>query len=268
MTGPPTPPPSTAAEIADQSRMPPPPADAGIAPPTQTASQSQPTAPAPVIPAANKTPYENVFPQIASLAMNRDYQKLIEVAEHEDLVTGIESNDTRLYIIAPLVLSYLIIDELAAAQHALLRLPEPLSSYPIYNDLFRLLAAASNRKHGQVYARARALYEHCQSLQGQSAEFVAVVLPMINAFTDAFRNKTFATLSKAYTSISLSLVQKYIGLPVDQILSVATNNGWSYNADTQILTTPVRGSSRYSGIELAPSVLDTFASVAGSIRIA
>ena len=36
---------------------------------------------------------------------------------------------------------------------------------------------------------------------------------------EEFRRKTFVLLGKAYTSISVSLTQHYLGLPIDQILS-------------------------------------------------
>ena len=40
-------------------------------------------------------------------------------------------------------------------------------------------------------------------------------------FSEEFRRKTFVLLSKAYTSIYISLAQRYLGLPIDQILSGA-----------------------------------------------
>jgi COP9 signalosome complex subunit 8 len=73
---------------------------------------------------------------------------------------------------------------------------------------------------------------------------------------DEFRERTFALIARAYTSVPLPLLQTYLGsLPVNQILSgtlcswwsfykltlhqAAQQKGWSYDAANQVLT-PLR----------------------------
>src|ERR1700685_2748363 len=78
MTGPPTPPPTTAAEIADEAR-------------TSAPVVSEPSAAIPP-PAASVQPkqglqdtYQHLFPALGNLAYQNDYRQIIEVAERGDL---------------------------------------------------------------------------------------------------------------------------------------------------------------------------------------
>ena len=137
MTGPPTPPPSSATEIEDAART--------TLPPPQAAPATEPVAPAPAPPppeqtqptipnqTAPKTAYELLFPSITELARSGSVRDLIQVAERGDLSVCIRSSrgsrhhphwlslqadsdkdQTRLLIVAPLVLAYMIVDEMYA----------------------------------------------------------------------------------------------------------------------------------------------------------
>ena len=83
---------------------------------------------------------------------------------------------SRLLLTAPLVLSYLILDDMydskvrnavyfadfatrPPGRFALTRLPSPLQNHPITEGLFNLLASTSERNYSQVYVRATALVE-------------------------------------------------------------------------------------------------------------
>lgn len=46
-----------------------------------------------------------------------------------------------------------------------------------------------------------------------------------------------ALLTEAYTTIPLQLVQTYLGLPAENIASVAQKLGWSFDTSSQIFTT-------------------------------
>lgn len=87
MTGPPTPPPTSATEMADEVRTLPPPAAAAAAPaetspvptpPATTSSESQPKQ-------APHDSYQLLFPTLSNLAYQDDYRQIIAVAEHGDL---------------------------------------------------------------------------------------------------------------------------------------------------------------------------------------
>ena len=131
MTGPLTPPPSSALEIQDAARGPLP------AVPPQTAVPPVPqqvTTTLPVAPPSSIGTYKDAFLALSELAMNEQYTELIRLAENHDLMvcpTGMHtltllmipvaffiyqpaetSHPDRLLIIVPLVLSYLIVDNM------------------------------------------------------------------------------------------------------------------------------------------------------------
>lgn len=138
MTGPPTPPPSSATEIQDAART--------TAPPPALATEPEAPAPAAPVPeqaqpavvsqTAQKTSYELLFPSIVDLARLGRAMDLIQVLERADLsvctyslhkcqqhphhLFGQADHDkdfTRLLVVAPLVLAYLIEDEMYATSH-------------------------------------------------------------------------------------------------------------------------------------------------------
>jgi COP9 signalosome complex subunit 8 len=65
--GPPTPPPTTATELQDEAR-----GNLNVPPPASTAPTKQ-------------DPYQHIFPDIADLASQSNYQDLIQTAEISDL---------------------------------------------------------------------------------------------------------------------------------------------------------------------------------------
>ena len=96
MTGPPTPPPSSATEIEDAARtsLPPPqappaePATEPQAPPAPSppvVEEAPQDAPLPPVVKPTQTSYELLFPTIAGLARSGSLTELVEVAERADL---------------------------------------------------------------------------------------------------------------------------------------------------------------------------------------
>ncbi|CCM03620.1 uncharacterized protein FIBRA_05764 [Fibroporia radiculosa] len=231
MTGPPTPPLITPAEIEDEARtseptqpeQPPTPA------PTEALQTDQPPAnePAPAtVVEDQRTQYEIHFRKVAELAEKSEYQELINFAEEVDIIPGNEKHPTRVFITAPLVLSYCIVDQLPAARHALTRLPKSLASLPVTKGLYRLLASVWERNYSSVYIRAKELFNLCQQTDPASGELPTLIANMVTVFVDAFRAKTFALLAKAYTSLPVSLAHTYLGYSPEELLTVATSKGW------------------------------------------
>lgn len=272
MTGPPTPPPSSATEIVDATRtsIPPPsaPPVADTAPETaMPPMQTEQPAPAPAPPAPvserTQTPYDPLSSQIAELTTKGEYLEVIQVAERGDMIPGYDHTMSRLLIVAPLVLAYLTVNDLAAARHALARLPKILRDVPISSRLSDLLSATWNRDYSAVYARADDVLRLCQEPASEHPEFASVIEKLVNAFLEAFRQRVFALLGKAYTSISASLAQTYLGHSVD-ILNIAAASGWSYDAATEVLIPPPP-SVRPNGSALGSSDLQTFTTVVASL---
>ncbi|KAJ7172048.1 COP9 signalosome [Mycena filopes] len=283
-TGPPTPPPTSATEIQDAARtvVPPIPAESSSASastsapaPTPTpaaappASTSTSTASAPASSSVRQDDFTRIFPQLGSLAAEHNFDQLIKVAEYHDVASDSDRQPSRLFLTAPLVLAYLIKDNLPPARSALARLPNNLLSSPFGKQLFALLASTSERKYNNVYIRAHGLQQFVGQADFLDTSLGAVLGTMLDAFLTSFRERTFKLLQKAYTSLPLPLAQTYLGLSAEEVLSVAASSGWAYDNMTQVLTpAPVstqKTSNAGSGSFAPFSSLATFDFVANSV---
>ncbi|KAK0496892.1 hypothetical protein EDD18DRAFT_1164459 [Armillaria luteobubalina] len=234
--GPPTPPPTTDIEIQDAAREE---ASANANSNAQTASSSTETVPepAPQQQAPRPPPPQDVFQQAFQKIA---WKELISVAEDTDVWGDDESPMSRLLVVAPLALGYLIADDLPAARFALTRMHPRLQKLPISTALAALLESSIERKHGEVYARAEALYNMVKDTENApDPQFPVVLSEMVQRFTESFRERTFRLLSKAYTALPLALAQTYLGLTSERLLAAAESNHWGYDASTQILSPTV-----------------------------
>ncbi|KAJ7940203.1 COP9 signalosome [Mycena leptocephala] len=246
--------PVSATEIQDATRT--------VVPPLPAASTS---APAPV-PQARQDSFTQTFPQIASLASEKKFLELTRAAEPRDIASDQDRQPTRLLLTAPLVLAYLIIDDLPPARCALMRLPNNLATSPLGKQLLSLLASTSERKYANVYSRSQTLLEHVSQSDFFDTSLGAVLGLMIASFLDAFRTRTFNLLQKAYTSLPLPLAEMYLGLPANEVLTAAANSGWSFDASTQVLTPAQKSTVGPTSNGFAPfSSLATFHFVADSV---
>ncbi|KAI0722405.1 hypothetical protein C8Q72DRAFT_57906 [Fomitopsis betulina] len=270
MTGPPTPPPTTEAEIQDAARTSIPPQVTPMAtdpePPitVDQPSDVQQTASTSAAPTELQgTPFEILLSTLADLADVGQYRELVLAAEQGDALAQNDRHQTRMFVVAPLVLSYLVLDDIAAARHALTRVPDSFHKLPVWTSLFSLLKSVHLRQHETVYTGAEELFNLCHQPALSNGKLGVVLAGLTTAFVEEFRRKTFVLLGKAYTSISVPLAQRYLGLPIDQILFVASSNGWAYDATTQVLTPPRATRSRV--VLTDPSNLSTLSSVVDSI---
>jgi len=151
------------------------------------------------------------------------------------------------------------------ARHAITRLPHPLFIHPLSQALFSLLAATWERNHAQVYARSNILVNLINDVPNLSG----LIPSMVSGFLDSFRLRTINLISKAYTSLSLSQAESYLGLPQEQLLSAFTERNWVYDADRRILTPvqPANGTKRVQGPVSASSSLFTFGLVADGVAL-
>ncbi|KAJ7633007.1 COP9 signalosome [Roridomyces roridus] len=261
--GPPTPPPISATEIQDATRtiVPPLPAAAAAA----STSTSAPVAAAAPPPPPREDHYTLIFPEIASLASDKKFVALTSLAERNDIISE-DRSPNRLLVIAPLVLAYLIMDDLPPALRALYRLPTNLQAVPLAKQLYALLASTSERKYANVYARVQGFSELVSQPDFYNTSLGALLGLMISTFLDAFRSRTFDLLVKAYTSLPLALAQTYLGLPADEVLAVASKSGWSYDTSTQVLTPQKPTQTASASNVFSPfSTLNTFNAIADSV---
>jgi COP9 signalosome complex subunit 8 len=201
-------------------------------------------------------PFRIVFGDIAHFAEQNRWDDVVRLCEDADLTKQGDDQPSRLLVTAPLVLAYLIQNDLPPARFALTRLPPTVVSQPLSQHLFGLFASTSDRKYTNVYSRAAAILSMCTpGSTTLDAELAVVVGHMIQAFLDGFRNRTLKLLAKAYSSIPLPVAQYYLGLAPEQILEVTNTSGqWTYDAGKQTLT-PVANSNTVNGIK-APTCSD------------
>ncbi|KAI0345294.1 hypothetical protein BDW22DRAFT_1426966 [Trametopsis cervina] len=269
MSGPPTPPPSSALEREDASRKVVPPEQPPAAPPEDTlppqsaaTAATHPPLPAQLASASNS--YRDVFTFTTILGAQDHFAELVLAAETSDLNARDDTHPERLLVIVPLVLSYLILDDTPPAVHALTRLPRNLAVAPLSLALFKLVASVSERKYQNVYARAAQVHDAAQGPETID-DLKPVVAGLLEKFLDRFRRNTFILLSRAYTSVPLPLVQSYLSLPAEQVLSVAAEYRWKYDSSTQILSpVPIVGAkdSATTRNSFGQSTLATFNLVA------
>ncbi|KIK98084.1 hypothetical protein PAXRUDRAFT_824267 [Paxillus rubicundulus Ve08.2h10] len=257
--GPPTPPPTSATELRDEAR------DAHIPPSAASASQSS-TGPPP-------TPdqYLQAFPQIRDLALRSDFAAVVQYAELHDLNGVNDKNYTRLLLITPLILAYLVLDDLTPAQHVLTRMPENLLHHHLSQALTHLLASTFDRKYANIYSRAQALCTLVQQPDFWDATLAKIVTFMTAVFLESFRQRTLGLLRKAFASIKVSQAQIYLGSTREQLLNTlnhqkASSGHWEYDSVTDTFR-PIdaTGADSTKLTVTAPSSLGTFQLVANGL---
>ncbi|KAJ3932814.1 MAG: COP9 signalosome [Lentinula lateritia] len=261
--GPPTPPPTTDVEIQDEARMNDtlPPAVDGTSDPAPDTTSAQPP---PQQPIQLQDPYGLIFPKIAELATQKRWIELIDIAE----ITEINANDdhklSRLFVIVPLVLAYLIKNDLPIAKLVLERLPPDIRLNPLIKNLGLLATSYSAGAYEQIYSNANALVNAVAKPEFQQPELAQVINIMVESFLFSFRDRTFLLLSRAYTSITLSLAEMYFGLGSSELLPVAARHGWAYDTSTKVLK-PVPTNEPASFVAPAVSSLVNFNFIAQSV---
>ncbi|KAG6334731.1 hypothetical protein ID866_4349 [Astraeus odoratus] len=272
--GPPTPPPSSTTEIQDQVRDAVASAAEGS---SNTSAESAPPTPAPVADS-----YQQAFPQICDLASQSDFSALAQFSELSDLKGRNARSHTRLLVVVPLILAYLIQDDLTLAHLVLVRLPENLRVHPLIRAIENLLTSASERQYVDVYSHAGLLCTFTQQSEFPDDILGNLVASMVAMFVESFRRRTYFLLSQAMSSIKTTQAQAYLGFTREQLLSGMTCGTWQYNPASDTLHPLSIGNTvtgaNYSGSSIAivsgirahtlssvPSTLDTFHSVSNGL---
>ncbi|KAJ3889463.1 hypothetical protein GG344DRAFT_51526, partial [Lentinula edodes] len=180
---------------------------------------------------------------------------------------------SRLFVIVPLVLAYLIKNDLPIAKLVLERLPPDIRLNPLIKNLGLLTTSYSAGAYEQIYSNANALVNAVAKPEFQQPELAQVINIMVESFLFSFRDRTFLLLSRAYTSITLSLAEMYFGLGSSELLpgklfilgySVAARHGWAYDTSTKVLK-PVPTNEPASSVAPAVSSLVNFNFIAQSV---
>ncbi|TFK30058.1 hypothetical protein FA15DRAFT_663393 [Coprinopsis marcescibilis] len=244
MVGPPTPPPVTSEEIRE-------------------AAQAQATISSAHSNYAGPDPYQVAFPQLMEAVSRNDYRLVSSRAEDIDLTTTGDVQVTRLLVVAPLVLSYLIEDNIPPARQALERLPGPLSDLPLVKLLATLTSVTQARQHAQVYATVALLHDLLNKPDFFDQELAMILTKLVAQFAENFRTRTFRLLSGAYSSLHISLAEEYLGVSTEAIINEANKYNWKYESPSEILLPEIpEGKSNHQS---SISSLSTFNLVANSV---
>ncbi|KAJ4475692.1 hypothetical protein J3R30DRAFT_3501933 [Lentinula aciculospora] len=264
--GPPTPPPTTDVEIQDEAGMSDVPTATvgGISNPAPAATSSTVPQLPPQPPIQLQDPYQLILPRIAEFAAQKRWLELIDVAEITEINASNDQQLSRLFVIVPLILAYLIKNDLPIAKLVLERLPTSIRINPLIKNLGSLTAAYSAGAYEQVYSRANALTNMVTQPEFQQPELAQLINLMVESFLFSFRDRTFLLLSRAYTSITLSLAEMYFGLGSGELLPIAARHGWTYDTSTKVLQ-PIPTSESTSSLVPASSSLANFNFIVQSV---
>ncbi|KAJ3814693.1 COP9 signalosome [Lentinula lateritia] len=254
--GPPTPPPTTDVEFQDEARMndPLPLAVDGTSDPVPETTSVQPP---PQQTIQLQDPYGLIFPRIEELATQKRWVELIDIAEITEI-------NARLALSRQTLGAYLIKNDLPIAKLVLERLPPDIRLNPLIKNLGLLTTAYSAGAYDQIYSNANALVNAVAKPEFQQPELAQVINIMVESFLFSFRDRTFLLLSRAYTSITLSLAEMYFGLGSSELLPVAARHGWAYDTSTKVLK-PVPTNVPASFVAPAVSSLVNFDFIAQSV---
>ncbi|KAL1685616.1 COP9 signalosome [Schizophyllum commune] len=211
--------------------------------------------------APDDTVFRSAFAGISATVAQGQYADVVALAERADLV-GDSNSPARLLVIAPMVLAYLIVDDLTPARFALSRLPEQLHGLPIVQGLNSLVALTWQRRYDQVYSRVETLVNVANDFEEPITQ---VLHALLRQFLDSFRERTFQLLSRACTEVPLNLVETYLGLPAEQIVPAAQARGWAYDEASKVFKPVKPKAVTATTAKTEISSLNTFHFVAHSV---
>ncbi|KAG7092886.1 hypothetical protein E1B28_009196 [Marasmius oreades] len=207
--------------------------------------------------------YQRYLPKLLEHSANGQWKEFIEDAMKADLSLDGEQDPNRLQITIPLVLAYMVVDDLPVARSLLRQMHAFFPEAPIIQTLGSLLVAVSGRDYSQIYKRAEALIDYVALPNFPLRELEKMIQNIVPFFVNHFRNQTLVLLTRAYSSLSMKLAISYIGLPPDKVLSFLLKNRWTYDQTTEIFTPPkIKGKGN---TPIVPSTLDHFHALAGSV---
>ncbi|KAG8863153.1 hypothetical protein FRB96_009335 [Tulasnella sp. 330] len=196
-------------------------------PPAPHLSLEEPSVVAPSLPTTADAPQQHIirlnFPEIAALAQHERWLEVVCACENLEIAVPTSNDKSRLLVTAPMVLAYLILDEIPPAYFALKRLPAGLIESPLPQALFALLASVSERKYLSVYTRLSAVVAIAQNSTIVDVELGLLLVAMAASFKTVFQKRTIELLSRAYAAIPASQATAMLNMPVEVITSTVTS---------------------------------------------
>lgn len=179
---------------------------------------------------------QRILVNFANLAESNSYRRLAHLAELYDLTHNAEKGTIRLLITIPLILAYLIVDDLPPARITLSQIPENLAHHAFTKALAQLVAAVWERQYPKVYIRADIVAQLSKKPDFFHVDLGKLISTMVVNFVEAFRRRTLALLNEAFTTLPFVLAQSYLGMSPEQVVPTLSRAGFDYDANTQMVT--------------------------------
>ncbi|KAI5817095.1 COP9 signalosome [Pyronema omphalodes] len=133
------------------------------------------------------------------------------------------------------LLSLILEHDLNEARFLLQRIPQKLQKDPQIETATKLVKAIYTRNYPEIYFTL------------SLPEWSEAAEPLVNRVEHDFRKSTLSLLSKAYTTITPTSVNLYLGLDTteEETVNYLVSEGWSYDAESKLLKPSVK---YYSGV--------------------
>eukprot|EP00026_Physarum_polycephalum_P016007 Phypoly_transcript_16828.p1 GENE.Phypoly_transcript_16828~~Phypoly_transcript_16828.p1 ORF type:complete len:203 (+),score=30.91 Phypoly_transcript_16828:81-689(+) len=118
---------------------------------------------------------------------------------------------------------YLLLNDLNSARFLWKRIPTEIkAAVPEFANIWKIGQAMWKREYNNIYAALNAPW-------GPAYQTLAKTL------AEQFRQRTFALLSRAYTTISVNDAAVILGFPAADVVKQTAQRGWTHDAATNML---------------------------------
>jgi len=163
--------------------------------------------------------------EIQTLIANRQWDNLVRVCEQYELEI---SNEPPSVNVGPFygiqLFAYLIVNDVNSARFLWKRIPTEVRA--AHNELVNIW------KIGQCVWKA----EYVNLYSALRQNWSLIYQPLVTAFFEKFRFRTFELISRAYSSISAIDCGIILGYPVDDVVKLVTEQGWRYDPATKLIS--------------------------------
>ncbi|CAG8531515.1 9596_t:CDS:2 [Scutellospora calospora] len=157
---------------------------------------------------------------------NRDYAGLVNFCEELEPQLALTQNNTISLedFYGTFILGYLLEQDLPSARFLWKRLGENVKgSSKELRLIWDVGVALWQRDYDNMYKLI------------DSKTWSPIIAPLMEQLGENLRERMFALLSEAYSSITIDDVGKYLGLSREEVLSVTNERGWSVDFSTNML---------------------------------
>jgi len=169
----------------------------------------------------NKAHYEI---EVQTLIASQNWPALVQISEQIEFESSNEPptpSSGTFYGIH--LFAYLIVNDINSARFLWKRIPTEIkAANPELANIWKIGQNVWKREYHNIYSLL-------------SVHWSLIYQPLATAFTAAFRNRTFALLSRAYSSISAQDCAAILGFSPEEVVKLVTAQGWTYDPSTKLI---------------------------------